>query len=203
VRASARLLALLALLLASCGDGQREVAPPPADPAGEPAVDAAADAGSAPAEAGAESPEQPAAPTPGDQALPTAGADPPMLPPRPADQEEALDELEPWKRLDGPPAFEAVIPWQEAHQHLGKRMAVEGRIVRSYNSGRACFLNFAEDWKGKFHGVIFASSFPEYAGPPEQLFLDKRIRLIGKISEHQGAPQIVIEEPRQILVLDD
>ena len=127
-----------------------------------------------------------------------------MLPPRALDREEEEElVLVPWKRLDAPPDFEAAVPWQEAHLHLGKRMAVEGRIVRAHNSGRACFLNFAEDWQGKFHGVIFASSFPEYPGPPEDLFLNKRVRLIGKVEEHQGAPQIVIEELRQILVLDE
>ena len=34
------------------------------------------------------------------------------------------------------------ISWESAGNHVGERVTVQGTIVRSYNSGKACFLNF-------------------------------------------------------------
>ena len=138
------------------------------------------------------------------RALTREGVDPPMLPPRAADAaEEEGGELIPWARLDTPPSYDRVVPWEEAHLHVGEMLAVEGTIVRTHNSGKACFLNFAEDWKGKFHGVIFASSFDAYPESPDLYLQGKRVRLVGKVEEYRGAPQIVIEEPRQVELLGD
>ena len=120
----------------------------------------------------------------------------------PSEEEEGGELLE-WERLDGPPTFEVVVPWQEAHQHVGSRIAAEGRVVATHNSGRACFLNFDEDWRGKFHAVIFASSFRDFPEAPEEHFLNRNIRLIGEVEVHRGAPQIVVESPEQIQLLAD
>jgi hypothetical protein len=151
---------------------------------------------------------EPRAVAPAGEALTAPGSDPPMLLPRPADAAEAAAEEEggeliPWARLDTPPSYDRVVPWEEAHLHVGEMLAVEGTIVRTHNSGKACFLNFAEDWKGKFHGVIFASSFDAYPESPDLYLQGKRVRLVGKVEEYRGAPQIVIEEPRQVELLGD
>jgi len=114
---------------------------------------------------------------------------------------EASGELKPWPRLDllKDPEFE--VEWYNAPKHIGHWVAATGTVVRAYDSGRATFLNFAEDWEGKFHGVIFARSYPDYPDLPIQLFEGKRVRITGKVGEHRGAPQIVIDRPEQIEVL--
>ncbi|TAH34455.1 MAG: hypothetical protein EYC70_16065 [Planctomycetota bacterium] len=153
--------------------------------AGTPAPEAAPEAAPQP---------QPAAP------VPAAGTEPGAA--EGADEEPGAGLIPP-RRLDVEQPAQRVVPWEQAAAHVGEVIAVEGRIVRTHNSGRACFLNFAEDWRGKFHGVIFASSFPDYPEPPEQLFQGKRVRLTGKVQEHQGVAQIVLERPGQITVLAD
>ena len=34
-----------------------------------------------------------------------------------------------------------IIPWDLAENYIGKYMSVEGKIARTHNSGKACFLN--------------------------------------------------------------
>ena len=34
-----------------------------------------------------------------------------------------------------------IIRWDEAQKYYGQTVTVEGKIVATYNSGRACFLN--------------------------------------------------------------
>jgi len=38
-----------------------------------------------------------------------------------------------------------VISWQDAAKHYGENVTVEGTIVVTHNSGKACFLNFHPD----------------------------------------------------------
>ncbi len=90
------------------------------------------------------------------------------------------------------------IAWQEAGDYVGQQVIVSGEVVRSYNSGKVAFLNFDEDWRGKFSVVIFASDFTNFDAPPEQKYLHQAIRVTGKIKEYKGAPEIIVESPAQI-----
>ncbi|MFQ5595441.1 MAG: OB-fold nucleic acid binding domain-containing protein [Anaerolineae bacterium] len=99
------------------------------------------------------------------------------------------------------PAGPTIYSWQEAGQHIGEYAAIEGTIVRTYNSGKVIFLNFAEEYQGTFTVVIFADDAGKFPQPPEQLFLNQYIRVVGEIGEYKGAPQIVVNEPAQIEVV--
>ncbi len=94
------------------------------------------------------------------------------------------------------------IPWQEAQNYLEQTIKVRGQIVRTHNSGKACFLNFDKDWQGKFHLVLFPSSFPDYPLPPEDFFLGREVLVRGKIGEYKGTPQMKVESPEQFLEVD-
>jgi cardiolipin synthase A/B len=107
--------------------------------------------------------------------------------------------------LDGrprptPPA-DGVVSWQDALDYLGHRLTVEGEVVRVHNSGKAAFLNFAQDYRGKFSVVIFASDFEQWPEPPDQVYLGQRVRVSGKIKEYKGAPEMIVESPEQIEIL--
>jgi DNA/RNA endonuclease YhcR with UshA esterase domain len=94
-----------------------------------------------------------------------------------------------------------VVPWQDAGQYIGQRVTVEGDVVRSYNSGKVAFLNFAQDYEGTFSVVVFASDFARWPQPPDQFYLRQKIRATGKIKEYKGAPEMIVESPDQIEVL--
>lgn len=121
---------------------------------------------------------------------------------RPAPREAGAPGLIPFRRLDRVPTPEATVSWDRAAEYLGRTVAAEGTVVRTRNIGRICFLNFDEDWEGKFCGVIFSSTFADYSAPPEELFLGKRVRLTGEVGEYRGTPQIVVEHPGQIEILE-
>jgi len=93
-----------------------------------------------------------------------------------------------------------VIPWTDAADFVGTTMIVEGTVVRTYNSGKAVFLNFTEDYEGTFSVVIFAEDWDKFPRPPETLFYGRRIRVEGLIEQYQGAPEIVVRDPWQIEV---
>ena len=94
-----------------------------------------------------------------------------------------------------------VVFWQDAAKHYGEYAAVEGTIVATYNSGKACFLNFHKDYSRFFTAVIFASDFSRFSVTPESYYLGKKVRVSGYIKEYRGKPEIVLEYPDQIEIL--
>ncbi len=118
---------------------------------------------------------------------------------------DAIEVMADLLALDGrprptPPA-DGVVSWQDAIDYLGQRLTVEGEVVRVHNSGKAAFLNFAQDYRGKFSVVIFASDFEQWPEPPDQVYLGQRVRVTGKIKEYKGAPEMIVESPEQIEIL--
>ena len=93
-----------------------------------------------------------------------------------------------------------VIDWSDAHKYYNQYVVVEGTIVKTYNSGIVCFLNFHMNYN-YFTAVIFASDFPEFAEPPEFFYSGKRVLIIGIIKMYKGSPEIIVKTPDQIRVL--
>jgi len=96
-----------------------------------------------------------------------------------------------------------VIPWQEAGRYVGSEVVVEGAVVRTYDSGRATFLNFTQDWRGTFTVVIFASAYNRFPERPRDLYRNRLIRVRGVVQEYQGTPEIIVESPAQIEILGE
>lgn len=93
------------------------------------------------------------------------------------------------------------IDSHDAHEYYGKTVIVEGKIVSTYNSGKACFLNFHEDWKNHLTAVIFARDLDKFPASPEKHYVDKRVRIIGRIERYKGAPEIVLNDATEIQIL--
>ncbi|MCK4532732.1 hypothetical protein KAU39_03010 [bacterium] len=94
-----------------------------------------------------------------------------------------------------------VISWQKAANHYGEYVAVEGTVVATYNSGKACFLNFHQDYKRHFTAVIFESSFSFFPLNPERFYQGKKVCIFGYIKEYKGKPEIILNKPEQIKIL--
>jgi len=62
------------------------------------------------------------------------------------------------------------IEWNKAHEFYGQNVTVRGKIVGTYNSGKACFLNFHQDYKKYFTAVIFSSAFAKFPANPENYY---------------------------------
>jgi|GEM_PF-806617 len=126
---------------------------------------------------------------PTDRAAPTAIPHRPSRPVAPAKTPGASGEAQ-------------VVDWRNAADHYGRYATVEGRIVATHNSGKACFLNFHADYKRYFTAVIFASAFDRFPPSPESFYSGKHVRVTGTIKEYKGKPEIVLSDPGQIQVMD-
>ncbi len=101
------------------------------------------------------------------------------------------------------PTISAVsaVDWQQAGNFIGQQIVVEGKVVRTHDTGNVTFLNFTDEWRGTFSVVIFASDYDKFPQPPSQHFLDQFIRVGGRVKDYQGAPEIVVESPDQIEII--
>lgn len=97
---------------------------------------------------------------------------------------------------------EQIIQWNEAHKHYGQYVTVEGTIVNTYNSGKACFLNFHKDHKKHFTAVIFMSDYSKFPASPEDYYYGKKVQVTGTIKEYKGKPEIILEKPSQIKIIE-
>ena len=95
-----------------------------------------------------------------------------------------------------------VISWQDAGRHIDQYCIVEGRIVGTYNSGKACFLNFHPEYETHFSAVIFAGRYAYFPPAPEQYYLHRRVRVSGVVKAYEGRPEIVLESSGQIQIME-
>ena len=91
--------------------------------------------------------------------------------------------------------------WESAGKYIGKRITVQGTIIRSYNSGKACFLNFHRNFTRYMSLTIFENAMRKFPFQPEKYYLNKTVRVRGKIKMYNGRPEIVLESPKQIEVI--
>jgi micrococcal nuclease len=94
------------------------------------------------------------------------------------------------------------ISWRDATKHYGEYATVEGTVAAARNTGKACFLNFHPDYKRHFTAVIFASDFSHFPKNPETFYKGKTVRVTGVIKEYKGKPEIVLEDPSQIEIVN-
>ena len=108
----------------------------------------------------------------------------------------AFLETEPLKKHD-----RRTIPWELAGNFIDKRVTVQGKIIRSFNSGDACFLNFHRNFTRYMSIVIFKNRFHKFPHHPEAFYLDKTVRVTGKIKDHAGRAEMIIENPDRIQII--
>jgi DNA/RNA endonuclease YhcR with UshA esterase domain len=96
-----------------------------------------------------------------------------------------------------------VISWQEADKYYGKSVTVEGKIVKTYNSGKVVFLNFHPDYKRYFTAVIFKSAFSKFPNNPENYYMNKKVQITGLVKNYQGSPEIILNSPSQIKIIEE
>jgi hypothetical protein len=93
--------------------------------------------------------------------------------------------------------------------HAGEVRIVEGIVVRTHyaekSKGKPTFLDFHVPYKEYFKALIwddnrdkFMQAFPPN---PETYFEDKKVRIKGLIETYEGAPEIILNDPSQIWIV--
>lgn len=95
-----------------------------------------------------------------------------------------------------------IISYQEAGLFLGERVIVEGKIVNTAATNSVNYLNFSNDYQNTLSIIIFNNNLNKFDYPPAEYILDKKIKVLGEIEIYQGSPQIVVDDPHDILIID-
>lgn len=101
------------------------------------------------------------------------------------------------------------IELAEASEHVGQEVTIEMIVASSrlLESGKFCFLNSRRNFTDKenFTVAITSGALDKFAErdvkSPEDYFDGKTIRVRGKVSLHRERPQILVEDPEQIVVV--
>jgi micrococcal nuclease len=108
-----------------------------------------------------------------------------------------------WEKLVPEKLNVEVIGACLAGNYIGKEIIVEGKVADTHRSLKSdtVFLNFEKPYPNQcFTAVIFRSNLYKFIQNPENYYLNKRVRVFGKIKEYQGRPEIILEDPSQIEV---
>src|ERR1700689_658715 len=92
----------------------------------------------------------------------------------------------------------------EAKSHVGERATVCGEVASTHYAARTrgnpTFINLDKPYPNQiFTVLIWGTDRPKF-GDPEELYRNKHICIIGKISDYKGVPEVVAYEPPQIEV---
>ena len=96
---------------------------------------------------------------------------------------------------------ETISP-QDAGQHLGEPMTVEGIVSQvSISGGGTTFINFGGRFPNHvFYGVIFNSNADQFSNV--EALEGRSVALTGTVDLYKGKPQIILESPDQIELRD-
>lgn len=98
------------------------------------------------------------------------------------------------------------IPDSEARHHLGEVAQVCGRVASAAHittvKGEPTFINFGRPYPDQvFTAVIWDKARALFERAPEKLFDGKAICVTGEIGTYRGKPQIIVEDPSQIVIM--
>ncbi len=94
-----------------------------------------------------------------------------------------------------------IIDYHKARDYVGKEVGVEITVTQTRNIGRICFLNV--DNARDFVVPLFSEMFKDVpeGGKPEKFYLNKKLRVTGKVTLYKDKPQIEVHDLNQIQVL--
>lgn len=95
-----------------------------------------------------------------------------------------------------------VISYQEAENYLSQKVIVEGKIVNTAATDSVNYLNFSHNYNSTLSIVIFNQNLNKFAYEPADYIKDKKIKVLGTVELYQGSPQIIVDDPHDILILD-
>ena len=97
------------------------------------------------------------------------------------------------------------ISAKDAEKYIGQTETVCGRVASPTQAvrtkGQPTFLNLDEPYPNNiFTVVIWGSDRKKFPESPEKLYRGKTICVTGEIESYKGKPEIVVKDPKQIVV---
>jgi LysM repeat protein len=94
------------------------------------------------------------------------------------------------------------VAWDHTSKYIGQEVNVEGRVVRTLQTGGAVYLYFQERLEGAFRVYIPAEEVRNFAARPEVYYLDHWILVKGTVEEGDDQLQVIARSRAQISVLE-
>lgn len=95
-----------------------------------------------------------------------------------------------------------VLEWTESRKAVGKRAIVFGEVVDVGGTANIQFINFSKTDRAAFKLVIQSRNFEKFPRSLPEAYLGKKIQAEGFITLYNGNPQIVLNTPDQIQVVE-
>lgn len=98
---------------------------------------------------------------------------------------------------------ETICP-EDALNHVGQYKTVRFFVKKSYDSGKAVFLNSKNNFKDydNFTTVIFEADKDNFPPQPEDYYWGKTVEVTGKIKEYKGRAEIILKNSSQITIVE-
>ncbi|OPX21599.1 MAG: hypothetical protein B1H03_06330 [Planctomycetales bacterium 4484_113] len=105
----------------------------------------------------------------------------------------------PESEAPGYPEYSAAEAWS----HVGEFARVVYTVSNPYRSTKGnIFLHEKRDYRSGFSVVIFSNVRERWSDHPMSLYGHRRIRVTGLIKTYEGHPEIIVDEPSQIEVIE-
>ena len=93
---------------------------------------------------------------------------------------------------------------EDALNHIGRQKIVRFFVKKSYDSGKAVFLNSKNNYEDddNFTVVIFDADRKKFPPEPAEFYSGKTVDVTGKIKEYNGRAEIILEDSSQIKIVD-
>lgn len=97
-----------------------------------------------------------------------------------------------------------VVDYLDAGRYVGETKTVEGFVVSTSKvEGKGIiFLNFHDPYEGYFSVVIWSDDWDKFPASPNSMYYGKKVRVTGLIQEYSGSPEIIVNEPSQIEIVE-
>ena len=95
----------------------------------------------------------------------------------------------------------AIRPDVIGKDHVGKKIAVEGRIYTNSKSAAGVHLYFGPDTSTAFQALVQAKSMHKFQVDVAKKFEKRNVRVTGKVEEENGKYFIRIDDPSQLKVV--
>jgi hypothetical protein len=90
----------------------------------------------------------------------------------------------------------------EAGNHIGEKVAVVGKVAEIHKTEKVIHINFETKYPSTpFNAVIFAPNFYQFTNVVDQLE-GARIEVTGRIEDFKGKPQVILNKPFQLRVIE-
>jgi micrococcal nuclease len=92
---------------------------------------------------------------------------------------------------------------EDALSHIGEKKTVRFFVKKSFDSGKAIFLNSENDFKvtHNFTAVIFSRNRGRFPDSPDDHYWGQTVDVTGVIKEYKGRAEIILKKVHQIRVV--